>query len=321
MNNFFNTTSQSTVTVNGNTLTALDIAKVIAFSKKYIQWDGSETWISNEGALNLVCIAVTNTQEETDNLFDSLKDKVTHFCPDNSEYAKNLRRLISEGLDIVYGWAKLKMYTCIPAVADQESRFINLDKLESMLGYELGDTVRERLSLVEVERHAEDNEWKFKGPQGTSWRNSATEGVLCEIRDAVNLIELLVDYCKTEIERGYRTVEDIAYKQPYALQLDFMTAGDIADLKSTLAEIKVKPVEFTVYVNKNGVASYFESAKSQPWDAAEELMTLPTMVEAMEFTHSFNASFALQRRRNHLAEEVAKTQERLEELRAALLAS
>jgi len=63
MTDFFNTNTTKTYSISTTkgdyTLTAQDIAKIVAFGERYITWSGSETWVSAEAVADMVATFCT----------------------------------------------------------------------------------------------------------------------------------------------------------------------------------------------------------------------------------------------------------------------
>jgi hypothetical protein len=319
MNNFFNSSDAKTVTVNGATFTAMEVAKVIAFGQKTIQWDGADTWIYPTAATNLLAIFCTDEAgEEREQLIDELAAKVTTGYPTGGKgFNEGFANVIDEAIEQVHKWGSLKLYTCLRKNEDG-SRFIDLDKLESMLGFSLGDSVRERLTHVQARK---DEDWVFDDATGRSFRDNATVGVLYAIQDAVNLVENVTKEALHFVRRGLTTFEEIA-NESYAINIDRMTQSDIDDVVQALNDSGVKAEEYTVFFSKqyNDAQCIETSRLNESWtyEPGDELTTFPTHAEAQDFVRAFCGSYRVQKKRAKLAKQIEETQQHLEQLKADL---
>lgn len=322
-NEFFTQSDVKTINVNGTTFTALDVAKIIAFGPRAIHWDGNDTWISLTGATTILAkFCIREEGQEQLDLIQELGAKVAKGYPSFGEhYDADFTGVIDSAIQTVAFWGSLKLYTCLTKKEDG-TRFINLDRLEAALDLKLGDAVRERLSLVTANKD-EDGDWTFYGACGRSFRENATKGILYEIADAVNLIDLVTKEAIQIVKRGFTTFEEIA-KESYAIDIDRMTQSDIDDVVQAIKESGVQPEEYTAYFSH----SYNEcqcaptSELSNRWDFTEgaELTTFDTHAEAVEFRRAFAEAYGVQKRRVKLTRQVQDATEYLERLKTDLAA-
>lgn len=319
MNNFFTTSTTKTVTINGKNLTAVDIAKIVAFGPNTVQWDGRDTWVSPYAAVTLVSRFLTG--EPNEKLEQKLGAKISTGYPAYGDgYEEDFANVIQDAVRWVAYWGGLKLYTCLRKNADGESRFIDIDKLESTLEIDLGDAVRERLTHVRACKDI-DGDWTFDSATGRAFRDNATKGILYEIADAVNLVDLITKEALTFVKRGVTTFEEIA-NESYAINIDRMPQGDIDDVVQAIKESGVTPEEYTVYfsLKYNECHAVPTADLGGRWDYTEgcEVNTFTTHAEAVEFQRAFNGAYAIQKRRSKLAAKIKETTEYLEQLKSEL---
>jgi hypothetical protein len=319
MNNFFNTNTVKTVNINGKTMTAKDIAKIVAFGPQPVRWNGSDTWVSPYGAVTLVSRFLNG--ELNEELEQQLGAKVSTGYPGHGEnYNKEFAEVVNEALEWVSYWGGLKLYTCLRKNEGGESRFIDLDKLESMLEIELGDKVRERLSEVRACKDV-DGDWVFESASGRAFRDNATKGILCEIAAAVNLIEDVTRLALVYVKRGLVTLEEIA-NESKAINIDRMTRGDIDEIVQAIKDSGVTPEEYTAYfsVKYNECQVVPTSDLEGRWDYTEgsEIKNFATNAEAVEFRRAFTDAYTVQKRRNKLTTQLEETTKYLQEIKAQL---
>ena len=318
MNDFFTTTNNETYTIRTTTgdftFTAMDIAKVVAFGERYIAWSGSETWISAEAVADMLGTFCTEEGEERGQLRDDLREKVDIYSGSKDEA---LQSIIYSARDILSVWGNKKLYTCLrKKFGGSEEKYINLDKLEAMLGIELGDTVRERLSNVSVTKS--DDEWCFDSATGRAYRETATIGILTEVRDAVQLFPTVLKHCIGYAKQGVRTFEEMA-AESYAIDIERMTQSDIDDLKQAIADADVQPDRYSVYLTKhNDFHISVTEEVAERWDFDQELANFATRQEAVDFRNAANANYRIQKKRVKLAQQIADTTEQLQLLQAEL---
>ena len=319
MEDFFNTNTTPTYSISTTkgdyTFTAKDIAKIVAFGERYITWSGSETWISSEAVADLLAIFCTDEGEERGGLRECLRSKVEMHSDSQDEA---LRSIIYAARDILSQWGGLKLYTCLTKnIVNTEERHINLDRLEAALGIELGDTVRERLSHVTVSKD-EDGDWRFDGAGGRAYRETATIGILVEVRDAVQFFPDMLKHVIEYAKQGYATFEAIA-EASYSIKLERWTQGDIDDIKRALLEANVTPDTYAVYYTKHGdfCCGVTEEVASR-WDFAYEVTDFPTKVGAQDFAQAANKNFRFEKKRQKLAAQIADTTEHLANMQAEL---
>lgn len=315
MNDFFNTTNNETYTIRTTTgdftFTAMDIAKVVAFGERYIAWDGANTWISAEAVADMLGTFCTEEGEERGQLRDDLREKADIYSSSKDEA---LQAIIYAARDILSVWGNAKLYTCLRKNADGESKYIDLDKLEAMLGIDLGDTVRERLSYVTASKT--DEEWCFDSATGRAFRETATIGILTEVRDAVQLFPTVLKHCIGYAKQGLRTFEEMA-AESYSIDIERMTQSDIDDLKQAIADADVQPDRYSVYLTKhNDFHISVTEEVTERWDFDQELANFATRQEAVDFRNAANANYRIQKKRVKLAQQIADTAEQLQLLQA-----
>ena len=319
--NFFNTNTAKTYTISTTksnfVFTAQDIAKVVAFGERYITWSGPETWVSAVAVADMLALFCTEEGMERGHLREALRSKAdTSFTSSDTDEA--FRSIIADAQNILAEWGSAKLYTCLTKSAEgNQERRLNLDKLEAKLGIELGDEVRERLSLVTA-AVGDDGEWVFDGAAGRSFRDTATIGVLTEIRDAVQLLPTMLAHCIDYVKQGYKTFEEIA-EASYSIHLDRWTQADIDSVKAALAEANVQPDRYAVYVSKcNRFSIGVAQEVAGLWDFIEQVHEFATKQEAEEFCSTANENFSIEKKRQQLAVNIADATEQLEQLKAEL---
>lgn len=322
MNDFFNTNTTKTYSVRTTkgdyTFTAVDIAKIVAFGERYIAWDGADTWISASAVADMLAIFCTEEGEERGELRADLCTKVDVYADYTDKEDKELQAIIYEARDILNAWGSKKLYTCLTKkVEGTDARHINLDRLEAALGIELGDTVRERLSHVTATKDV-DGDWCFDSAAGRAYRETATIGILTEIRDAVQFFPTMLKHCIGYAKEGYKTFEDIV-EASFAINLDLWTQGDIDDIKRALAEANVTPDRYAVYLSKhNDFNTGIADEVVNRWDFVEQVNEFATKCEAKEFAKAANNNFRIEKKRQKLAAQIADTTEYLANMQAEL---
>lgn len=321
MNDFFTTTNTETYTIRTTkgdfTFTAMDIAKIVAFGDRHIAWDGSDTWISSAAVADMLALFCTEEGEERGQLRQELCSKVDTYTDKADD---DLKAIINQARDIVTLWGSLKLYTCLSKkFQGSEERFINLDKLESMLGIELGDKVRERLTNVSATKDV-DGDWVFESATGRSYRDTATIGVLVEIRDAVNLFDDLLRHSIDIAKQGFSTFEEIA-RESFSIKIDRMTQGDIDDIVAALKAADLTPDRYTVYFTKhNEFGLGISSEVADRWDFAEVVAEFATKKPAAEFRAAANKNYSIEKKRQRLLKVITETEQQLADLREEYLA-
>jgi len=215
-------------------------------------------------------------------------------------------------------WGSKKLYTCLTKkIEGTEERHINLDRLEAALGIELGDTVRERLSYVTACKD-DDGDWRFDSATGRSYRDTATIGILTEVRDAVQFFPTMLKHVIDYAKQGYSNFEEIA-EESYSIKLDRWTQSDEDDIKRALADANVTPDRYTAYYTKHGDFSHGVSEDvADRWDFAYSLAEFDTKAAAQEFAQSGNKNFRFEKKRQNLAVQIEDTVQRLADLQAEL---
>jgi len=319
MNNFFTPSTAKTVNINGTNLTAIDIAKIVAFGPSTIQWDGRDTWISSYAATTLVSRFLNGEANEESE--QELGAKVSTGYPAYGEgYDENFARVVNDACQRIAHWGGLKLYTCLRKNGESKFRFIDLEKLEAMLEIDLGDAVRERLTHVKAYKDV-DGDWTFDSATGRAFRDNATKGILYEIADAVNLVELVTKEALVFVKRGLTTFEEIA-NESYAINIDRMTQSDIDDVVQAIQESGVTPEEYTAYFSfkyNECHAVPTEDLESR-WDYSKgcEIKNFATHAEVVDFQRAFNDAYGVQKRRAKLTAQIEETATYLEGLKSEL---
>jgi hypothetical protein len=320
MNDFFNTNTTKTYSISTTkgdyTFTAQDIAKIVAFGERYITWSGSETWISASAVADMLAIFCTEEGEERGQLRTELCAKVDIYTDQED---KAFKAIINEARDVLVEWGSAKLYTCLAKkFQGSEERYINLDRLEAALGIELGDTVRERLSHVAVFKDS-DGDWVFDSATGRSYRDTATIGILTEVRDAVQFFPTMLKHCIEIAKQGFSTFEEIA-EESFSIKLERWTQSDKDDMKRALAQEDLTPDCYTVYFtthNEFGMGISEEVASR--WDFAYEVANFATKKEAAEFRSAANKNFSIEKKRQKLLSLISDAEQHLADLREEYL--
>jgi hypothetical protein len=324
MNDFFNTNTAKTYSISTTkgdyTLTAQDIAKIVAFGERYIHWDGAETWIAPSAVADLLAIFCTEEGAERGELRTLLTEK-TDIYTDKED--KAFKSIVNDARDILTEWGSAKLYTCLRKKFEgSDEKFINLDKLETMLGIELTDAVRERLSHVSVTKDS-DGDWRFDSATGRSYRETATIGILCEIHDAVQFFPTMLKHVIEYAKQGFTTFEEIA-EESFSIDLERWTQGDEDDIKRALAEANITPDRYTVYLTKhNDFGIGISEEVAERWDFVEEVTEFATKQEAADFRSAANKNLSIEKKRQKLSQAIKDAEEHLANLReeqSALLA-
>ena len=321
MNDFFNTNTTATYSIRTTkgdyTFTAQDIAKIVAFGERYITWSGADTWIASGAVADMLAIFCTEDGDERGQLRQELCGKVDIYT-DNED--KAFKAIINDARDILQDWGSKKLYTCLSKkFGGSDERYINLDRLEAALGIELGDTVRERLSYVSVTKDS-DGDWVFESATGRSYRETATIGILEQVRDAVQFFPVMLKHVIGYAKEGYATFEAIA-EESYSINLERWTQGDIDDIKQALADANVTPDTYVAYYTQHGDFSCGVAVEvPNRWDFGYEVAEFATKVEASEFASAANKNFRFEKKRQNLAAQIEDMTEHVANLRAELAA-
>lgn len=321
MNDFFNTNTTKTYSISTTkgdyTFTAQDIAKIVAFGERYISWDGADTWIASTAVADMLGTFCTEEGEERGQLRSLLCNKVDTW---ESEGDKDFRAIVNEARDILTEWGSKKLYTCLTKkIEGTDARHINLDRLEAALGIELGDTVRERLSYVTASKDS-DGDWVFESATGRAYRDTATIGILTEVRDAVQFFPTMLKHVIGYAKEGYTSFEEIA-EASYSINLERWTQSDEDDIKRALIDANVTPDTYTAYYTKHGDFSCgVASEVADRWDFGYEVAEFATKVEASEFAQQANKNFRFEKKRQNLAAQIEDMTEHVANLRAELAA-
>ncbi len=324
MNDFFNTNTTKTYSIRTTkgdyTFTAQDIAKIVAFGDRYITWSGLETWIAPGAVADMLALFCTEEGEERGQLRGQLCNKVDTW---ESDKDAALVDIIDDARNILSQWGGLKLYTCLSKKFEgSDEKYINLDKLEAMLGIELGDAVRERLSHVSVKKDS-DGDWVFIGATGVGYRETATIGILVEVRDAVQFFPTMLKHVLEFAKAGYETFEQIMAASG-SMNIARWTQGDIQDIKQALVDANVQPDRYTVYFT---TGHYFASAlcdaAEQRWDFDCEVSVFDTKKDADEFVRAANDNYRVEKKRQKLLAQLEDSRKYIETMQAeydALLA-
>ena len=321
MNDFFNTNTTKTYTIRTTkgdfTFTAMDIAKIVAFGERYITWDGADTWIASGAVADMLATFCTEEGEERFELRADLCEKVDTYTDKSDE---DFKAIVNEARDIVTEWGAKKLYTCLTKkVEGTDARHINLDRLEAALGIELGDAVRERLSYVTASKDS-DGDWRFDSATGRSYRDTATIGILTEVRDAVQFFPIMLKHCIEYAKQGYKNLDEIA-EASYSVNLDRWTQSDEDDIKRALAEANVTPDRYAVYLSKHNDFSIGVAADvADRWDFVEQVNEFATKGEAQEFASAANSNYRIEKKRQKLMQAITDTEQHLADLREEYLA-
>lgn len=319
MNDFFNTNTTNTYSIRTTkgdyTFTAQDIAKIAAFGERYIAWDGAETWIASAAVADMVAIFCTEEGEERGKLREELCGKVDSYSYNaNDEF----RVIVNEARDILTQWGSLKLYTTLRKNEDGESKFIHPDRLEAALGIDLGDTVRERLSHVQVFKDT-DGDWIFDSATGRSYRETATIGILTEIRDAVQFFPTMLKHCIAVAKEGHNTLEKIA-EASYSIDLDRWPNSDVDDMVAALSNEDLTPDRYSVYYTKhNEFGMGISNEVADRWDFVEVINEFTTKQEAADFRSAANKNFSIEKKRQRLMKVITDTEQQLADLREEYL--
>jgi hypothetical protein len=320
MNDFFNTNTPDTVNVNGNSLTALDVAKIALLGNTRVHWNGADTYVSTARISNELARFFLDDKQEQEKLADKLfRASTWGYSSKNEAFDEQTAKVLTEAQNIGIDWATSRLYTCLTKNEDG-TRFINVDKLEATLDVKLGDSVRERLTLVTAKKDV-DGDWVFDSATGRSYKDNATVGILEAVGEAVNMVDIVTKEALHFVRRGITNFEEIA-NESYALDIDRMTAGDIADVKQAIVESGVTPEEYTVFFSQayNECAMAVSEGIEERWDFTEgcEVKTFATHGEADEFRRAFNDAFSVQKKRTKLATQLEETTKYLEEIKKKL---
>jgi hypothetical protein len=302
----------ATVSIDGKQLTALDCAKIIAFQKRhFISWS-NDMWVSVNTAYHALANFFFGDEDGMRPQREAFYAKFNQY---EDAFSMQEYEVLSKATDIVCDWGKLKLYTCLTKNEDG-TRSVNTSKLETMLGIDLPSEATARLQTLVIDKD-EDGDWKFLNIFGGSFYDTATEGLLYEVRHAINLQHSLSYHADQAMRDGYQGFDDICNKM--MLKTDRLTAIDRTFLATHILDSNIKPEEYTVfYTRHNDFSLYVADEAPKRYNFAEPVKNFKSRREALHFVNDINDAYAVQKKRNMISRQITELEQQLEELKGKL---
>ena len=302
----------ATVSIAGKQLTALECAKIIAFQKRhFISWS-NDMWVSVNNASHALAYFFYGEENAERSKREEFYAKFTRY---EDTYSGEEHNVLSSATDIICDWGRLKLYTCLSKNSDG-TRSVNTSKLEALLGIDLpGETVG-RLQTLVIEKD-EDGDWKFLNVFGGSYYDTATEGLLYELSNAINLQEHLKYHAEQAMLDGYNGFDAICEKM--MLKMDRLTAIDRTFLATLILDSKIEPEEYMVYFTKHNDFSLYKADEApMRYNFESRVKNFDSRREALHFVSNINDAYAVQKKRNMLTKQISELERQLEELNGKL---
>lgn len=304
----------ATVSIDGKELTALECAKIIAFQKRHFIGFTRDGWCSVDTAQRAIACFFFGEGDETRAQREEFGNKFTRY-----EDAFNTEEfnVLGKATDIIDEWRKLKLYTCLTKnQVNEELRSVNVSKLQALLGIDFPQEAIDRLETLEISKD-DDGDWTFNNVFGRSYYDTATEGLLYEVRHAINLQDSLEYHVKNALRDGYNTFEDV--RSRLGLRELRLTLADKLFVQDLVLNSDITPTEYMVYYTKHN------DFMVKPVDEAEEhytfveaIKTFPTKRQATIFCAEIGDAYQVQKRRNKIAKQIAELEKQLDELNGKL---
>ena len=303
----------ATVSIDGKELTALECAKIIAFQKRHFIGFSRDGWCSVDTAKHAIAHFFLGDSDEA--------------RPQREEfYAKFLRyedafsieefNVLGKATDIIDEWRKLKLYTCFNKANDEGMRSLNVSKLQALLGIDFPQEAIDRLEKLEVCKD-DDGDWTFNNVFGRSYYDTATEGLLYEVRHAINVQESLQYHAENAIRDGYTTFEEV--RSRLGLREQRLTLADKLFVQDLILNTDITPDEYTVfYTTHNDFMVKPSDVVEESYNFVEAIKTFPTKRQATVFCAEIGDAYNVQKRRNNIAKQIEELNRQLEELNGKL---
>ena len=304
----------ATVSIDGKELTALECAKIIAFQKRHFIGFSRDGWCSVDTAKHAIAYFFLGDSDEARPKRDEFYAKFVRY---EDAFSIEEFNVLGKATDIIDEWRKLKLYTCLTKnQVNEELRSVNVSKLQALLGIDFPQEAIDRLETLEITKD-DDGDWTFNNVFGRSYYDTATEGLLYEVRHAINLQDSLEYHVKNALRDGYDTFEEV--RSRLGLREQRFTLADKLFVQDLILNSDITPTEYVVYYTKHN------DFMVKPVDEAEEhytfveaIKTFPTKRSATIFCAEIGDAYNVQKRRNNIARQIEELNRQLEELNGKL---
>lgn len=303
----------ATVSIDGKELTALECAKIVAFQKVHFIGFSRDGWVSVDTAHRAIARFFFGDSDEMRPKRDEFYNKFTRF---EDTFSAEEYNVLGKACDIIDEWRKLKLYTCLNKANDEGVRTVNVSKLQALLGLDFPQEAIDRLETLEISKD-DDGDWAFNNVFGRSYYDTATEGLLYEVRHAINLQESLAYHADNAIRDGYTTFEEI--RSRLGLREQRLTLTDKLFLQDRIINTDITPEAFTVfYTTHNDFMVKPANEAEEHYSFVDAVKTFKTKREAVVFCAEIGDAYNVQKNRNRIARQIEELQRQLEELNGKL---
>lgn len=302
-----------TVSIDGKELTALECAKIIAFQKVHFIGFSRDGWVSVDTAHRAIARFFFGDSDETRPQRDEFYNKFTRY---EDTFNREEYNVLGKAVDIIDGWRTLKLYTCLTKADEEGTRKLNVSKLQALLGLDFPQETIDRLEKLEIGKDV-DGDWTFNNVFGRSYYDTATEGILYEVRHAINLQESLEYHVNNAIRDGYTLFEEVVSR--LGLRDTRFTLADKLFVQDLIINTDIKPEEYTVfYTTHNDFMSKPSAEAENHYSFVEAIKTFKTKREATMFALEIGDAYNVQKRRNNIAKQIIELEKQLAELNGKL---
>jgi hypothetical protein len=303
----------ATVSIDGKELTALECAKIIAFQDRHFCGFDRDGWVSVDTAKNAIANFFLGESDELRPKREEFYNKFTRY---EDAFSSTEYNVLGKACDIIEEWRKLKLYTCFNKADDEGTRTVNVSKLQALLGLDFPQEAIDRLEALEVGKDG-DGDWIFNNVFGRSFYDTATEGLLYEVRHAINLQKSLTYHVNNAIRDGYTTFEEVCSRM--GLREQRLTLADKLFMQDIIINTDITPEEYTVFYTTHNdfMAKPSETAEAH-YSFVEAIKTFKTKRESTEFALKIGDAYNVQKRRNNIARQIAELEKQLAELNGKL---
>ena len=303
----------ATVSIDGKQLTALECAKIIAFQKRHFIGFSRDGWVSVDTAKHAIANFFLGDSDEARPKREEFYAKFVRY---EDAFSIEEFNVLGKATDIIDEWRKLKLYTTLSKADENGTRFVNASKLEALLGIDFPQEAIDRLEKLEISKD-DDGDWAFNNVFGRSWYDTATEGLLYEVRHAINLQESLVYHAENAVRDGYTTFEEV--RSRLGLREQRFTMADKLFLQDFILNTDITPVQYTVfYTTHNDFTVKPVDEAETAYNFVEAIKNFPTKREATNFALEIGDAYNVQKRRNNIAKQIAELEKQLAELNGKL---
>lgn len=303
----------ATVSIDGKQLTALECAKIIAFQKRHFIGFSRDGWVSVDTAKHAIACFFLGDSDEARPKREEFYAKFVRY---EDAFSIEEFNVLGKATDIIDEWRKLKLYTTLSKADDNGTRFVNASKLEALLGIDFPQEAIDRIEKLEISKD-DDGDWTFNNVFGRSYYDTATEGLLYEVRHAINLQESLQYHAENALRDGYNTFEDV--RSRLGLREQRFTLADKLFLQDFIMNSDITPVQYTVfYTTHNDFTVKPVDEAETSYNFVEAIKNFDTKREAVEFALAIGDAYQVQKRRNTIAKQIDELNKQLAELNGKL---